>query len=179
MNVTHTHSRLDSCGRGIGSSQRQTDSTQHSRETDSNALGIRTRNPKRRAAADQCLRTCDHRDWLHTTLHYLNLFCYQKVMNKIDFGQNKLQITLFVLRCIVSSSQKRVWTMRMFDRCLTIMGKGNICVVVSRPATAILKYHITSKQCFRGCTFTVVTKNTFLPTPHIRHRYWRCALRER
>jgi len=67
----------------------------------------------------------------------------------------------------------------MFDRCLTTMDKGSIYLVVSGPVTAILKYHITSKQCFRGYTFTFVTKNTFLPTPHIRHCYWRCALRER
>jgi len=59
------------------------------------------------------------------------------------------------------------------------MGKENICLMVSRPATAILKYHIASKQYFRGCTFTVVTKSTLLPTPRIRYCYWRCALRER
>ena len=51
--VTH-HTRYDSSGRGIGSSQRPLpDLTQHSQQTNIHALDrIRTRNPSKRAAAD-------------------------------------------------------------------------------------------------------------------------------
>ena len=62
--VTHTHTRWDSSGRGIGPSQRPLpDNTQHLQETDIHAPGgIRTRNPSKRAAADLRLRPLGHRD---------------------------------------------------------------------------------------------------------------------
>jgi len=51
---THTQSRYDPSGRGIGPSQRpQPDSKQDSKDTDIHAsVGIRTRSPSKLAAAD-------------------------------------------------------------------------------------------------------------------------------
>jgi hypothetical protein len=62
---TH-HSRQDSSGRVIMSSQRPLpDNTQHSQETDIHAPGgIRTCNPSKRAAADPLLRPRGHWDQL-------------------------------------------------------------------------------------------------------------------
>ena len=59
--LTH-HSRYDSSGRVISSSQRPLpDNTQHSQQTDINAPGgIRTHNLSRGAAADLRLRPRDH-----------------------------------------------------------------------------------------------------------------------
>jgi len=61
--ATH-HSRLNSSGRVISSSQRHLpDNTQHSQETNIHAPGgIRTHNPSRRAAADLRLIPRSHRD---------------------------------------------------------------------------------------------------------------------
>jgi hypothetical protein len=55
---THTNTREDSSGPGIGPSQRPVpDSTQHLKQADIHAFGgIRTRNPSRRVAADPCNR---------------------------------------------------------------------------------------------------------------------------
>ena len=62
--TTH-HSRQDSSGRVINSSQRPLpDNTQHSQQTDIHASsGIRTHSLSRRAAADPRLRPCGHWDW--------------------------------------------------------------------------------------------------------------------
>ena len=61
--TTH-HSREDSSGRVIGSSQTPLpDTTQHSQQTNIHASGrIRTQIPSRRAAADRSFRSRDHRD---------------------------------------------------------------------------------------------------------------------
>ena len=61
--TTH-HTREDSSGRVISSSQRLLpENTQYSQETDIHACGgIRTHNPSRRAAADPCLRPRGHWD---------------------------------------------------------------------------------------------------------------------
>jgi len=57
LNDTHTHTRWDSSGRVIGPTQITVpDKTQLSQETVIHTLGgVRTRNPKKRAAADPCL----------------------------------------------------------------------------------------------------------------------------
>ena len=62
--TTH-HSRQDSCGRVVSSSQRLLpENTQHSQQTNIHAPGgIRTHNLSRRAAADLCLRPRGHWDW--------------------------------------------------------------------------------------------------------------------
>ena len=69
---THTtqHSRSDSSGRVISSSQRPLpDNTQHSQHIDIHAPGeIRTHNLSRRAAADLRLRTRGHWDPLSSSL---------------------------------------------------------------------------------------------------------------
>ena len=65
--MTH-HSRLDSSGHVISSSQRPLpDNTQHSQQTDIHAPGgIRTHNLSRRTAVDLRLRPRGHWDW-HVT----------------------------------------------------------------------------------------------------------------
>jgi hypothetical protein len=76
ITMTHTHSRYDSSGRGIGSSQRPLPgNTQHSQQTDIQAPSvIRTRNPNKRAAADLHPRPRGNRGRL--TQSYLQiLFC--------------------------------------------------------------------------------------------------------
>ena len=67
--TTH-HSRLDSCGRVISSSQRPLpDSIQHSQQTNIHAPGgIRTHDRSRRAAADLRLRPRGHWDRQKTQL---------------------------------------------------------------------------------------------------------------
>jgi len=59
---THSHIRLDSCGRGISPSQKTLlDSTQQAQKTDIHAAGgIRTHNPGKRAATDLRLRLRGH-----------------------------------------------------------------------------------------------------------------------
>ena len=61
--TTH-HSRLDSSGRAMSPSQRSLpDNIQHSQQTNAHVSGgIRTHNPRRRAAADVRLRPRDHWD---------------------------------------------------------------------------------------------------------------------
>jgi hypothetical protein len=63
---TH-HTRYDSSGRVISSSQRPLpDKTQYSHKTDIHAPGgIRINNHSKQAAADQLLRPCGHRDRLY------------------------------------------------------------------------------------------------------------------
>ena len=63
--TTMHHSRQDSSGRVISSSQRPLpDNTQHSKQTNTHAPGgIWTHNLSRRAAVDLHLRPCGHWDW--------------------------------------------------------------------------------------------------------------------
>jgi hypothetical protein len=60
----HIHTRKDSSGRGIGTSQTPApDNTQKSQQTDIHALGwIRTSNPSQRAATDSHLQPSGHQD---------------------------------------------------------------------------------------------------------------------
>ena len=66
QSLTHTHTLKDSSGRGIGPSKSPLpDNTQHSQDKDIRAPGwIRTRNPSKRAAADQRRRPRGHWDRL-------------------------------------------------------------------------------------------------------------------
>ena len=84
MSRIHHHTLLDtphSVGlpvRVISPTQRTLpDSTQHSKQTDINALrGIRTHNPSKRVAADLRLRPRSHWDWLFVTFLLNILFLY-------------------------------------------------------------------------------------------------------
>jgi hypothetical protein len=71
--ITTHHSRLDSSGRVISSSQRLLpDYTQHSQQTNIPALGsIRTHNLSRRGAADPCRRPRGHWDRPYGKLYTL------------------------------------------------------------------------------------------------------------
>ena len=75
--ITH-HSRQDSSGRVISSSQRSLpDNTRHSQQTNIHAPGgIRTRNPSKRAAAERRLRPCGHWDRrkIYRTYNVLSLY---------------------------------------------------------------------------------------------------------
>jgi hypothetical protein len=65
--MTHTYTRQDSPGRGIGPSQKRL-FVQHTTLTRGKYLylaGIRTSNPSKRAATDLCLRPRGHRDRPH------------------------------------------------------------------------------------------------------------------
>jgi len=69
--TTH-HSRLDSCGQVISSSQRPlTDNTRHSQQTNIHApRGIRNHDLSRGAAVDPRLRPCGHWDRQYLLLHH-------------------------------------------------------------------------------------------------------------
>ena len=80
VSISHTtthHSRYDSSGRVISSSQRPLpDNTQHSQQTEILAPGgIRTYNLGRRAAADLCLRPRGHWDRPSLYIHLLISTC--------------------------------------------------------------------------------------------------------
>jgi hypothetical protein len=64
ITLNDTYTRSASPGQGIGPSQRLLlDNTQHAQETDIHAIcGIRTRNPRKRAAKDLRLRQRGDRD---------------------------------------------------------------------------------------------------------------------
>jgi hypothetical protein len=72
--ITHTtrHSRYDSSGRVISSSQRPLpDNTQHAQQTNIHARGgIRTHDCSRRAAVDPRLRSRGHWDWQQRAHRY-------------------------------------------------------------------------------------------------------------
>ena len=77
LTTTH-HSRCDSSGRQISSSQRPLPyNTQHSQQTDIHAPGgIRTHNLSRRKAADLSLRPRGH--WDRQCVHLVRLICNSK-----------------------------------------------------------------------------------------------------
>jgi len=96
--TTH-HSREDSSGRVISSSQRPvTDNTQHSQETDIHAPGgIRTYNPSRRAAVDLRLRPRGHWDRLVSQMsqNYESHRVNSSISNTSVFQTNGIKIALF------------------------------------------------------------------------------------
>jgi hypothetical protein len=72
------HTRQDSSGWGIGPPQRPLpDNKQHPQQIDIYALGgVRTRNPKKRAAADPRLRLRSHRDFSFITNSVFFFICH-------------------------------------------------------------------------------------------------------
>ena len=86
--ATH-HSRQDSSGRVISSSQRPLpDNTRHSQQTNIHAAsGIRTHDLSRRAAADLHLRPRGHWDWYFILIVHLNTMgCSLLGLYKIYLG---------------------------------------------------------------------------------------------
>lgn len=88
----HTSTRYDSFGRAIGPSQKPRPDTQHSQKIYVHAAGrIRTRNRRKRAAADPLRGHRDRPQKLPNTYIYVRL-CTN--LNSIDFRDSSLQLNI-------------------------------------------------------------------------------------
>ena len=96
--TTH-HSRQDSSGRVISSSQRPLpDNTQHSQQTNIHAPGrIRTHDLSRRAATDLRLRPCGHWDRPYIRIYsVIFLYCYHHLCSTVLYIVLKLLYQLYI-----------------------------------------------------------------------------------
>jgi hypothetical protein len=121
-NTTAHHSRWDSSGRGISSSQGPLpDNTQQSQQTDIHAPGgFRTRNPSKRAAADLRHRPPGHWDRLYQLINI-------KVLNYVAYNDTKRACTNRTLPYFFSVSRNSTTSLHTCDKTERTLSTPTFC----------------------------------------------------